>query len=97
MTNKYLLKISQQQQDRDDPNHPFRTAATESLASIPADIVGTAAGGAMGTKLFGERSMINFGKTIGSHNIGGMAGAAVGGLLTNYAVLKHQQNARTLK
>ena len=91
--NRYLTKLAQMY-DQDDPaDHPLRTATTESIASIPADIAGTAAGAALGSKIL-KNPMVNFGKTFGEHNIGGMVGAAAGGLLTNYAVLKYQQNKR---
>ena len=79
--NKYLIKISQSMKDESTIT-PGPTALHESIASIPADIAGVGLGGIVGKK---------FGLMAGEHNLGSMAGAAVGGLITNYAVLKHQQ------
>ena len=79
--NKYLIKISQSMNDKSTMT-PGPTAIHETLASIPADIAGVGLGGIVGRK---------YGLLAGEHNLGSMAGAAIGGLATNYAVLKHQQ------
>lgn len=74
----------------DTSSSPGKTALHETIASIPADVVGVGLGAKLGTKL--KLDKVNFGKMMGGeHNIGGMAGAALGGLAANYAVLKHQQ------
>ena len=76
MTNKYLTKIA----DQLDQPKPFKTAVHESVAAIPADIAGGAAGAKLGSR-FGPKGIA----------IGTMTGAALGGLAANYGVLKHQQ------
>jgi phage tail tape-measure protein len=73
--NKYLVKIADQIQ-----HTPLKTAVHESVAAVPADIAGGMAGAKLGSK-FGPKGIA----------IGSLAGAALGGLATNYAVLKHQQ------
>lgn len=78
MPNKYLTKIAEQIRQAKQ-HHPFETALKETVAGIPAD----AAGGFVGTKI---------GAKFGHPVAGALAGATLGGLATNYAVLKHQES-----
>jgi len=90
--NKYLIKIAETvySEDVQREHSPFKTALTESVLAIPVDMAGVAAGNRIGDRF---KLNYNFGKYLGgTHNVGGMAGAALGGLAANYAVLKGQQS-----
>lgn len=78
ITNKYLSKVAELRKYYKG-DEPFETAVHESVAAIPADIAGGAAGAKLGAK-FGAKGVA----------IGSLTGAALGGLVTNYAVLKHK-------
>ena len=97
MTNKYLVKIAesldqpgqlmqQPKQQKKQPG-PFAVASQESAASLIPDFAGAAAGNIVGNKL-GVGAVKFLGH---EHNLGGMVGAAAGGLAANYGVLKYHQ------
>jgi hypothetical protein len=88
--NKYLVKIADelaQPEKQKKQSGPFNVAAQESAASLVPDFAGAAAGNIVGNKVG-----IGAVKFLGhEHNLGGMAGAALGGLAANYGVLKYHQ------
>ena len=85
-------KASEEDQQSQPPNpHPLYTAAKGAVLAAPADLAGAAVGGAIASKIpsLAGKTFKMLGE---SHSIGGMVGAAVGGLAANYAVMKHENS-----
>lgn len=78
--NKYLIKIASAIPVM--PATPAKTALHQTIAAVPSDALGIWAGSKLAL-----RSGMGEGK-------GAFMGATLGGLATNYAVLKHQELKR---